>query len=223
MRITWSYILSLFAFQQCDTRDPAKNHSQYVTQINQKWCYLISWKLLESSQPVGTFALENPLNMPSTVFILVIMLSLLIIQSNYCFWISKCTFSMPWAPKTKTAVWVYEETSNKWIFLMDILYTCVLRSWESCLRRSVAFCWRPFRWSCICKRLTLFTWTVLEGGGGIRARGADGVWAANHRAGHVGSAGGHWETNWFVCWAVLRWDLQSGSMTHSSNSNKHTA
>lgn len=69
---------------------------------------------------------------------------------------------------------------------MHQLHTCVLRSWPSCLRRSVAFCCRPLRWSCICKRLTLLT--ALEGGGGIRARGADGVLAANHRAGqHEGS------------------------------------
>lgn len=72
---------------------------------------------------------------------------------------------------------------------MHELHTCVLRSWLSCLRRSVAFCCRPLRWSCICKRLTLLT--ALEGGGGIRARGADGVLAANHRAGqHEGSTRG---------------------------------
>lgn len=69
---------------------------------------------------------------------------------------------------------------------MHPLHTCVLRSWLSCLRRSVAFCCRPLRWSCICRRLTLLT--ALEGGGGIRASGADGVLAANHRAGqHEGS------------------------------------
>lgn len=61
------------------------------------------------------------------------------------------------------------------IFSTDTPCTCVLRSWPSCLRRSVAFCCRPCRWSCICRREAPFTGVVLEGGGGIRASGADGV------------------------------------------------
>lgn len=32
----------------------------------------------------------------------------------------------------------------------------------------------------------LFTWAALEGGGGIRARGADGVCAASQKVGHAG-------------------------------------
>lgn len=42
----------------------------------------------------------------------------------------------------------------------------------------------------MCKRLTLFTWGVCKDGGGIRASGADGVLAANHRAGNGGEGGG---------------------------------
>lgn len=106
-------------------------------------------------------------------------------------------------------------------FAHKILYTCVLRSWVSCLRRSVAFCCRPCRWSCICKRPTLFTCIALEGGGGIRARGADGVLAANQQSRTRGLPGGRWETNRLVCCARLRWDLQPANMTHSTN-NTHT-
>lgn len=114
---------------------------------------------------------------------------------------------------------VEKKIINIYISIQYILFTCILRSWVSCLRRSVAFCCRPCRLSCICRRPTLFTGVVLEGGGGIRARGADGVWAANHRAGHGNHPKVVGKTNWLVFCVVLWWDLKWASMTHVTNSN----
>lgn len=59
----------------------------------------------------------------------------------------------------------------------------MLRSCDSCLRSALVFCCRPCRWSCICRRDTDTGWWAPEGGGGIRARGADGVRAARQKAG----------------------------------------
>lgn len=57
-------------------------------------------------------------------------------------------------------------------------HTCMLRSCDSCLRSALVFCCRPWRWSCICRRDTVTGWFPPEDGGGIRAKGADGVKAA---------------------------------------------
>lgn len=56
--------------------------------------------------------------------------------------------------------------------------TCMLRSCDSCLRSALVLCCRPCRWSCICRRDTVTGWLAPEDGGGIRAKGADGVKAA---------------------------------------------
>lgn len=66
----------------------------------------------------------------------------------------------------------------------------MLRSCDSCLRNALVFCCRPCRWSCICRRDTDTGWLAPEGGGGIRARGADGVRAARQKAGGELDCGG---------------------------------
>lgn len=60
--------------------------------------------------------------------------------------------------------------------------TWMLRSCDSCLRSALVLCCRPCRWSCICRRDTETGWLAPKEGGGIRARGADGVRAAQPTA-----------------------------------------
>lgn len=58
----------------------------------------------------------------------------------------------------------------------------MLRSCDSCLRSALVLRCRPCRWSCICRRDTETGWLAPKEGGGIRARGADGVRAAQPTA-----------------------------------------